>query len=377
MKLPVPSRRSGIWPSVAFFVSTLPLLAACGGVSPQEPTPEVIFTGRFITLDSALPEVEALAVAGGRIVGAGSRSDVEPMAGASTRRIEIPGIAVPGFIDAHVHPSGVGRLLDRLNLRGLTKEQILEQVATTAASTPAGQWIFGSGWDEGFFLPVAFPTAADLDAVSPNHPVILSRIDGHSSWVNSRVMELAGISESTLDPDGGRIVRNTANQPTGMLIDNAQGLVRRVTPSIESAADGERGIRSALQQYARWGLTSFHDAGSGLETIAIYKKLLESGELPVRVYAMAEGDTAVRRYLAQGPEIDLGDGLLSIRSFKVLLDGALGSRGALLTDPYTDEPSEHGLQLLDESELDSLVQAARENGFQVNAHAIGDRAVMT
>lgn len=360
--------------SAALVISVL-ALSACAGPRTPPPQADAIFTGRFITLDPALPEVEALAVASGRIVAAGTRAEVEPLAGASTQTIKISGIAVPGWADAHVHVSGLGGLLDRLNLRGLTKEQVLERVADAARSAPAGQWIFGSGWDEGFFRPAVFPTAVDLDTVSPNHPVVLRRIDGHSSWVNSQVLKLAGVSRSTPDPDGGRIVRDAVNEPTGMLVDRAQGLVNRVTPGADSPSGRERQIRTALQQYARWGLTSVHEAGSDLETIAIYRRLLEADELPVRVYAMARGTESVRQYLSQGPEIDLGNGRLSIRSFKILLDGALGSRGAELTDPYADAPEEHGLRQMDDAEVDELVRAARKKGFQVNAHVIGDRAV--
>ena len=211
--------------------------------------------------------------------------------------------------------------------------------------------------------------------MSPNHPVVLSRIDGHASWVNSRVLELADITRSTPDPEGGRIVRAASNRPTGMLVDNAQSLVSRVSPVIDSPEEHEGRLRLALEQYARWGLTSVHDAGVGLETIEIYKRLLARGELPVRIYAMAQGERAVRHYLDRGPEIDLGDHRLSIRSFKVILDGALGSRGALFEDPYDDAPDEVGLRQMDEAELDALIAESRERGFQVNAHAIGDLGV--
>jgi predicted amidohydrolase YtcJ len=235
--------------------------------------------------------------------------------------------------------------------------------------------VSGSGWDQGFFKPPVFPTASDLDAISGDHPVVLSRIDGHSSWVNSRVLTLAGITRSTPDPEGGRIERNRAGEATGILVDRAQDLVARVRPNQMSAADRERRVRAALQQFARWGLTSVHDAGTDLDTIATYKELLKRGELTVRVYAMARGSEATTHYLASGPEIDLGKGFLSIRSFKVLLDGALGSRGAQLTEPYTDAPAVHGLEQMKDADLDHLIRAARQKGFQVNAHAIGDRAV--
>ena len=175
--------------------------------------------------------------------------------------------------------------------------------------------------------------------MSGDHPVVLRRIDGHSMWVNSAVLSLAGISRSTPDPPGGRVYRNAENDPTGMLVDRAMDAVGRVTPE-PAPSERERRIRAALRQYARWGLTSVHDAGVDLESIAIYKDLLARGELPVRIYAMAQGTGAtLERCLVQGPEVDLGEGRLSIRSFKIFLDGALGSRGAELADPYSDAPA--------------------------------------
>jgi predicted amidohydrolase YtcJ len=232
----------------------------------------------------------------------------------------------------------------------------------------------GGGWDEGFWHPPVFPEAKELDAVSGDHPVALTRIDGHSTWVNSNALALAKISRDTPDPDGGLIRRNAAREPTGILVDHAQELIRSVTPK-PTYADQERRIRAALQQFTRWGLTSVHDAGVDLDTIAIYKDLLKRGELPVRIYGMVGGENARAHYLASGPEPDLGNGMLAVRSFKLFLDGALGSRGAELTASYSDAPGEHGLQLMKDADLAQMVQQSRKRGFQVNVHAIGDRAV--
>ena len=337
-------------------LSALPLLTAASALLafpawtlPAAPVADVIFAGHFVTLDPARAEVEALAVAGGRIVGAGSRSEIDRHAGAATRRIAFAGVALPGLSDAHVHVGGLGQQLERLDLRGLSKPKVLEKVAEAVRSVPAGGWVFGQGWDEGFWQPAAFPAAAELDAASAGHPVVLRRIDGHSMWVNSEVLRIAGISRATPDPPGGRIHRNPEHDPTGMLVDRAMDAVERVIPE-PTPADRERRIRAALRQYARWGLTSVHDAGADLETLAIYKDLLARGELPVRIYAMARGTgRTLERCLTQGPESDLGEGRLSIRSFKILLDGALGSRGAELTDAYSDAPGEHGLRLMDDA----------------------------
>jgi predicted amidohydrolase YtcJ len=340
----------------------------------QSAAPDTIFVGEFLTLDQVHPNAEAIAVSAGRIIAIGSTSEVEALAAKGTRRIKIDGVAVPGFADAHIHVAGVGEQLEQLNLQGLTKPEILAKVSEAARSAAPGSWIIGLGWDEGFWHPAVFPNAKELDAVSGDHPVALSRIDGHSTWVNSKVLLLAKITHNTPDPYGGMIRRDASGQPTGMFVDHAQKLIRGVIPK-PTRADEERRIRIALQQFSKWGLTSVHDAGIGLETIDIYENLLKNGDLPVRVYAMATGDEAMTHYLASGLEPDLGDGMLAVRSFKLFLDGALGSRGAELTDPYSDAPQEHGLELMKDADLERIVVAARQKGFQVNTHAIGDRAV--
>ena len=362
-------------PSV-FLVALLTLLATpvLGQHQSRSSKPDTIFIGQFLTLDPGHPQAEAIAVSAGRIVAVGSRSEVEALANKDTRKISIPGVALPGFADAHIHVEGIGEQLERLDLRGLSKAQILEKVAEAVHSAPPGGWIYGEGWDQGFWRPAVFPTAKELDGVSRDHPVVLGRIDGHSTWVNSKVLALAKISRDTPDPSGGLIRRDAGGEPTGMLVDHAQELISAVSPK-PTHADRERHIRAALQQFTRLGLTTVHDAGVDLDTIAIYKDLLSRGELPVRVYAMAAGDAARTHYLARGPEPDLGLGMLAVRSFKLVLDGALGSRGAEMTEAYSDAPGEHGLQLVKDAELAQIVSAARQKGFQVNTHAIGDRAV--
>lgn len=357
---------------VLFF--TLPATLVFAAHQSLSPAPDAIFIGKFLTLDPGHPQVEAVAVSAGRIVAVGSKSELEALANKATRKIAVSGVVLPGFADAHIHVEGIGEELEKLNLRGLTKAEILAKAEEAVRSAPQGSWIFGEGWDQGFWRPAVFPTAKELDAVSGDHPVVLDRIDGHSRWVNSKVLALAKISGDTPDPPGGLILRNAAGEPTGMLVDHAQELTSAVMPK-PMHADRERHIRAALQRFTRWGLTSVHDAGIDLETIAIYKDLLNRGELPVRVYAMAAGGAAMTHYLARGPEPDLGNGMLAVRSFKLVLDGALGSRGAEMTAAYADAPGEHGLQLVKDDELNQIVRAARQRGFQVNTHAIGDRAV--
>jgi predicted amidohydrolase YtcJ len=355
-----------------FLLLLLGLLSGCQ--RPQSP-PDTVFVGRFVTLDVVDPEVEAIAVADGRIVAAGTRAAVLALSGKETKRIDVPGIAVPGWIDAHVHVSGLGSSIETLNVERMTKEAIAQAVAAAAQKTPAGDWITGRGWDEGYFAKREDPTAADLDPLSPQHPVMLSGIGQHSVWVNSRALERAGITSETPDPPGGRIVRDAAGRPTGLLLEEAQKLVTAVMADTNTEAARERRIRVALDQYVRWGLTGIHDAGTELEDIAILKRLLDNGELPVRVYAMAYGDKAIEHYLENGPEIDAGDGRLTVRSFKIYVDGALGSRGAELPAPYSDAQQTSGLRQMQDAELDRFIRRAQEKRFQVNAHAIGDLGV--
>jgi predicted amidohydrolase YtcJ len=360
----------------AFRISLVLLLGMLLGCQRQQlPAPDTVFVGHFVTLDPVQPEVEAIAVTNGRIVAAGTRDEMLGLSGQKTQRIEVPGIAVPGWVDAHVHINGLGSTLETLNVERMSKEAIAKAVAGVAQKTPAGDWIIGRGWDEGYFARREDPTAADLDPVTPQQPVVLSGIGEHSVWVNSLALERAGITSETPDPPGGRIVRDAEGHATGLLLEEAQKLVTAVMQETNTDEARERRIRAALQQYVRWGLTGVHDAGTELADIVVLKRLLKNGELPIRVYAMAYGDAAVEYYLKKGPEIGLGDGHLTVRSFKIYIDGALGSRGAELSAPYADASQTSGLPQMQDADIDRFIQRAQQKRFQVNAHAIGDLAV--
>lgn len=359
----------------AFRTSLVLLFGMLLGCQRPDSPPDTVFIGRFVTLDVVQPEVEAIAVADGRIVAAGTRVAMLALAGKGTKRIDVPGISVPGWIDAHAHIAGLGSTLETLNVERMSKKAIGKAVADVAQKTPAGEWIIGRGWDEGYFATREDPTAADLDPMTSQHPVVLSGIGEHSVWVNSRALERAGITAETPDPPGGRIVRDAEGHATGLLLEKAQKLVTAVVPNANTDATREQRIRAALDQYVRWGLTGVHDAGTELEDIVILKRLLKNGELPIRVYAMAYGDAAIEHYLKSGPEIVDGDARLTIRSFKIYVDGALGSRGAELSSPYSDAPQTSGLRQMEDADLDRFIRRAHAKGFQVNAHAIGDLAV--
>jgi predicted amidohydrolase YtcJ len=351
------------------------LLLGCEAPQPQIAYPDQVFVGTFLTLGDGPATVEAIAVMDGIIVASGDAKSVRTLAGPATRVVDIPGVAVPGWVDGHVHITGLGKQLSSLNIQGMNKERIATAVAAAVEAADAGEWVIGRGWDEGFFDVPGYPAAADIDPVSPDNPVVLNQLGGHSVWVNSAALAAAGIDRDTQDPPGGRILRDAEGNATGMLLETAADPVSAVMPDMDTPEYLEREIRLALEQYRRWGLTGVHDAGTSLTEIGILKKLLDAGELPLRVYVMASGDEAVKHYLDHGPEIDLGGGRLTIRSFKIMVDGALGARGAQLSEPYSDDPETSGLPQMSDAEVDAFIAAARKGGFQVNAHVIGDLGV--
>lgn len=358
----------------AAWALVMTLATAQGAGAQRVPHPDVIFTGSFITLDSLQPRVEAVAVRRGMITALGSRVHVDSTAGPATKHVALAGFVLPGFADAHAHPLMLGELLGTLSLHGVSKAQTLDLVRQAARSVPAGQWIKGDRWEESYWQPAVFPTAAELDSVSGNHPVILSRIDGHAIWVNSRAMQLAGVTRASADPPGGRIVRDPSGAPSGVFVDEAMDLVQRAVPPATPAML-ERRLRQAFAQYLKWGLTSVHDAGEPAPVIAAYRALAARNEIPLRMYLMAAAPgAAFTDGLKRGPEIGLGAGMLTLRSFKIVLDGALGSRGAELSAPYSDAPDQRGLAIVSDSALDSIIQRAAARGFQVNVHVIGDAA---
>jgi predicted amidohydrolase YtcJ len=346
---------------------------ACAKEYPPKPRARTeVFTGRFLTLDTLAPRADAIAVRDGRIIAIGTQEQVNAVAGSSVRHTRLPGVALPGLADAHVHAAGLGEVLQMLDLRSVAKAQLLVRVSAAAARAPVGGWVRGSGWDQSYWNPPEFPTAAELDRVSAGHPVILERIDGHAVWANSRAMQLAGVTRSTKDPTGGRIIRDAAGAPSGVFVDDAVELVRRAMPPLPMP-ERVRRLRLALLRYAQWGLTSIHDAGIELADIAAYKALAKEGPLPVRVYAMASAsDSTLPVVLPQGPVIGEFHGTFTLRCIKVVEDGALGSRGARLSLPYSDEKAQRGLQLVSRAQLDSIIARSLARGFQVAVHAIGD-----
>ncbi len=315
--------------------------------------------------------MKAIAVHAGRITFVGDdTSKLNPK-----RRIDLKGATVvPGFIDSHGHMSGLGDLLQSLNLRGVKSvSAIANLVRKAAASRPKGEWIRGRAWDQTEWGG-QFPDRESLDKAAPDHPVYLSRVDGHAAWVNSRALEMADINSASPDPHGGRIVRDSSGKPTGILIDKAQGLVASKIPA-RTASQTEDAILRAAQECLRAGLTGVQDAGIGPAEDATYHQLASQGRLPIRIYAMIGGAGPLwKHYLANGPEV--GE-RLTVRSIKLMADGAMGSRGAAFFEPYADDPKNTGLLMLTKGRIEQIAREAVQRGFQVNTHAIGDRANRT
>jgi len=339
-------------------------------------TADLILTGGPIyTVDPARPRVEAIAIAAGRIQLAGDTASVLALKGQNTRVIDLTGrAAVPGLIDAHGHISGLGFAAARLDLTGTTSAaQIAALVKARAATLPEGRWIRGRGWDQNDWKEKAFPTAEALDAAAPAHPVLLDRVDGHAVWVNTAAMRLAGITKSTPDPPGGRIVRDASGEATGVFVDAAEGLIASKAPP-PTRQELREALSAGMQRCLAAGLTGVHDAGVDAAALSVYRELLVDGVTPFRVYAMLSDDeTLVAERFGKGPEIGLGDGRLTVRSVKMYMDGALGSRGAALLAPYSDDAANSGLQITTPERLADVSRKALAAGFQINVHAIGDR----
>jgi predicted amidohydrolase YtcJ len=331
----------------------------------------ILAGGRIFPGRAGRPWPGAVAVAGERICAVGGSQEIEALAGRETRVVDLRGrLVVPGFNDAHIHLQAGGLAMLRADLiAGRSLEEYRKIVEDAAKKKVPGEWILGRGWDEAY-LGWTRPTAALLDPVAPRNPVLLKRVDGHAAWVNTRVLTMAGIGPETPDPPGGRILREpSTGAPTGVLLEGAMDLVDELVPETTSA-EKLRGLRLALQEALRYGITSIqeHEADR-----VLYEELLQRGELPLRAslwYDLGESIEALReekRHL---------DGLRSSRLrfglVKGFADGTLGSKTALLTEPYLDEPENCGVEVLPEAVLAGRICEADAAGFQVAVHAIGD-----
>ena len=336
----------------------------------------VVTNARIYTSDVNRPVVEALAVRSGRIAFVGSNRGALALAGPRTERLDLSGkTVITGMVDAHAHLLGLGQALRTVDLVGTRSyDEVIARVVERAKTARPGEWIRGRGWDQNDWADTRFPTHAALSRAVPNNPVSLTRVDGHAALVNAKALELAQVTAATPDPSGGRFIRDSANAPTGVLVDNAQGIVGRVIPAPSRAELREQTL-AAIAEANRWGLTGIHDAGVAPEGIAVYEELAKEGRYNLRNYVMVRSsDSVLDAFMQRGPQKALYDGRLWIRAIKLVADGALGSRGAALLEPYSDDPDNTGLITTPPERIKSVAVRALKAGFQVNVHAIGDRA---
>ena len=350
----------------------------------------ILLNGTVVTVDSQTPRAEAVAVRGDRILAVGSTTEIRRLASARTRVIDLGGrLLIPSFIEGHGHYTGLGESKLVLDLTTATSwDDIVTLVGEAAKKARPGEWIIGRGWHQEKWSRVPQPNVegvplhASLDRVSPNHPVLLTHASGHAGFANGKALELAGVTRTTLDPEGGEFVKDAAGEPTGFLKETAQRVVgaARTRDDRMSPADREARfreiVRLAGEEALAHGVTTFHDAGANFATIDGMKRLADAGQLPVRLYVMVRGETpaALDARLPQYRMIGHANHFLTVRSIKRQIDGALGPRGAWLLEPYEDLHTSSGLALESPADIEETARIAIKHGYQLNTHAIGDRA---
>ncbi len=335
----------------------------------------LLFNGRVYTMDPAQPRAQALAIAGNQILAVGSDVELRPLLGPGGSAVDLEGQAViPGLIDAHVHFGWFSWAMHRgeIDLDNVpTKAEAVARVAGQTRQVPAGQWIQGAGWNKNIWSDPAFPTAADLDAVSPDHPVALEDKSHHATWVNSQALDLAGITSASEDPPGGEIVRDADGEPTGILLETAARLVYKIIPDAKVGPMVEA-LRKGIAEAHRLGLTGVHDPGHSI-VLAALQVLRARGEMGLRTLVhipSGDLDAALQLGLRSG----LGDEYLRIGGVKLFADGALGPQSAYMLAPYEGTVGNTGIPTHTGDELRDMVSRAREGGLSIAAHAIGDAA---
>ena len=380
------------------------ILAACGKESQQASEPEVqpeasvaaadlvLRGGKVATADPATGNVQAIAVNGYQITAVGSDEEMSAYIGPETEVVELNGrFVMPGFIEGHGHFLSLGRAKQILDLQDVKNwAEVVTMVAVAVDKARPGEWIFGRGWHQDKWDSVpedavdGVPRNDTLNKVSPDNPVVLGHASGHAAFFNDSALEMAEVGDDTADPAGGTIVRTPEGKATGLMRETAQRLINaamneydgRMTPKQTEFLNRER-VRLAADEAVSHGVTSFHDAGSSFETIDFFKKLEDEGELDVRLYVMVrrESNELLAEALPLYKMIAEGNDFLTVRSIKRQIDGALGAHGAWLLEPYKDLPDTSGLVLETVEDIEGTAELAVKHGFQVNTHAIGDRAV--
>jgi predicted amidohydrolase YtcJ len=342
----------------------------------RRPAPDLIVVNAHIyTVDNARPMASAFAVRDGRIIFVGSDTEARTLANARTLVLDLKGrTVIPGMVDAHAHLSGLAASLRNALLAGSqTYDEVIRRVVERARTTRKGEWVQGRGWDQNLWPDKSFPTHDALSRATPDNPVVIGRVDGHALLANALAMRLAGVTAATKDPDGGRIIRLPNGDPSGVFVDNAQSLIRRAVPSLSDATLREATL-VAIAEVNRWGMTGLHDAGEPRNVIDVFESLARENRYNIRNYVMVSDNAAdIAYYTGRGPKNGLYGGHIWIRAIKTYADGALGSRGAALLTPYSDDPGNVGLLVSTPAHLQSVAEIGLRSGFQVNTHAIGDR----
>ncbi len=378
-----------------FLVKSLSIIALLLSVSLTsaqtiQPATLVLRNGKIVTVEAAMPEAQAIAVSGDRIVAVGTNDSIQRYIGLATQVIDLRGqLAIPGLIESHGHFMGLGQskmMLDLMDVKDW--DEIVSMVAAAAKQAKPGEWIVGRGWHQEKWSSVpkpnveGFPFHDALSKVSPNNPVMLTHASGHASFVNAKAMEAANITATTQNPSGGEILKDAAGRPIGLLRETASGLAGRALEAWrakktaeERDLDARRQIELASKAALEAGVTSFHDAGSNFGTIDILKKVAGEGKLGIRLWVMVrDSNENLRAKLAQYKAVGLNDNHLTIAAIKVVADGALGSRGAWMLQPYSDSQTSVGLPTNSPESIAETARIAIDNNVQLCTHAIGDRA---
>jgi predicted amidohydrolase YtcJ len=362
-------------------IVTLALLASVSGRpwAAAEPADVVFKNGNIYTVNDRQPRAEAVAVKAGKIIFVGSNANAKAYEGKGTHVVDLKGnTVVPGLTDSHYHLSGVGAREMNLNLEGITTlEGFLAKVKERVDSAKPGEWVTGRGWIETFWKPPVFPTRWDLDKISPNNPVALVRADGHATVANSAAIKVANVTRDTPNPFGGEIMKDKqTGEPNGMFLDRAQGLVG-ARGSARGPGDAEQEILLGVKRSIELGWCEIQNAGSPFSEVALLQKLYGEGKIKLRIYEAIRGPGSdAQRLLREGAMIGAFDNRLTVRHIKVTVDGALGSKGAALLEPYSDYDTTGLLTQKEEEMLPMLIEALRK-GIQIEVHAIGDRANRT